>query len=418
MNTAAARRLASLSELACLVADGTATTRSAIVGATGLSRAAIAQRVDLLIERGLLVETERAATDRGRPPLTLDLAPHELLVAGVDLGASHSRIAVMTPGGRVLAECARRIDINDGPDKVLGDVRAELDALLAQAERPAGQLRAIGIGVPGPVEWSTGTVVRPPIMLGWDGCRVPGFFEHIYDASVLVDNDVNVMAFGEYTHRLVAGSADGSFGKAALGKAAFGKTAGQSAPEHLLFVKVGTGIGCGIVSGGAVHRGASGAAGDIGHIQLPGHEDVLCHCGNTGCVEAVASVSAIARALRELGIEAAGAQDVVRLAGQGDPVVRRQVRLAGRQIGEVLASIVSFHNPDTIVVGGILAQLHEELLADIRGVIYRRALPLATRTLAIEASVLGERAGVLGAARLAVRHLLSPEGIGAIIGDV
>ena len=397
MNSAAARRLASLSELACLVADGTATTRSAIVSATGLSRAAIAQRVDLLIERGLLVETERAATDRGRPPLTLDLAPHELLVAGVDLGASHSRIAVMTPGGRVLAECARQIDINDGPDKVLGTVRAELDALLAQADRPAGHLRAIGIGVPGPVEWSTGTVVRPPIMLGWDGCRIPGFFEHVYDASVLVDNDVNVMAFGEYTHRLAVG---------------------KSAPEHLLYVKVGTGIGCGIVSGGAVHRGASGAAGDIGHIQLPGHEDVLCHCGNTGCVEAVASVSAIARALRELGIEAADAQDVVRLAGQGNPVVRRQVRLAGRQIGEVLASIVSFHNPDTIVVGGILAQLHEELLADIRGVIYRRALPLATRTLAIEASVLGERAGVLGAARLAVRHLLSPEGIGAIIGDV
>ena len=400
MNTAAARRLASLSELACLVADGTATTRSAIVSATGLSRAAIAQRVDLLIERGLLVETEPAVTDRGRPPLTLDLASHELLVAGVDLGASHSRIAVMTLGGHVLAESAQQIDINDGPDKVLGNVRAELDALLAQAERPTGHLRAIGIGVPGPVEWSTGTVVRPPIMQGWDGCRVPGFFEHVYDASVLVDNDVNVMAFGEYAHRLVAGVAD------------------QSAPEHLLYVKVGTGIGCGIVSGGAVHRGASGAAGDIGHIQLPGLEDVLCHCGNTGCVEAVASGSAIAGALRQLGIEATGAQDVVRLAGQGNPVVRQQVRLAGRRIGEVLASIVSFHNPDTIVVGGIFAQLHEDLLADIRSVIYHRALPLATRTLAIETSALGERAGVLGAAKLAVRHLLSSAGIGAIIGDV
>jgi predicted NBD/HSP70 family sugar kinase len=397
MNSAAARRLASLSELACLVADGTATTRSAIVSATGLSRAAIAQRVDLLIERGLLVETELAATDRGRPPLTLDLTSQELLIAGVDLGASHSRIAVTTLGGRTLAESAQQLDINDGPDKVLGNVRVELEALLAQAGRPTGHLRAIGIGVPGPVEWSTGTVVRPPIMQGWDGCRIPGFFEHAYDASVLVDNDVNVMAFGEYTHRIAAG---------------------QSAPEHLLYVKVGTGIGCGIVSGGSVHRGASGAAGDIGHIQLPGHEEVLCHCGNTGCVEAVASGSAIARSLRQLGVEAASAQDVVRLAGQGNPVVRRQVRLAGQRIGEVLASIVSFHNPDTIVVGGVMAQLHEDLLADIRGVIYRRALPLATRTLTIEASALGERAGVLGAARLAARHLLSPEGIGAIIGGV
>jgi predicted NBD/HSP70 family sugar kinase len=94
------------------------------------------------------------------------------------------------------------------------------------------------------------------------------------------------------------------------------------------------------------------------------------------------------------------------------------VRLAGQRIGEVLASLVSFHNPDTIVIGGVLAQLHEDLLADVRSVIYRRALPLATRSLAIETSVLGERAGVLGAVRLAARHLLSAEGMAGIIGEV
>jgi predicted NBD/HSP70 family sugar kinase len=222
-------------------------------------------------------------------------------------------------------------------------------------------------------------------MQGWDGYRVPAFFEGSYAAPVLVDNDVNMMAFGEYVHRRES--------------------------EHLLYVKVGTGIGCGIVSGGVLHRGASGAAGDIGHIRLPGHDDVPCHCGNTGCVEAVASGSALAAALRAEGLEAHGARDVVRLVSEGHPVARRQVRLAGQRIGEVLASLVSFHNPDTIVVGGVLAQLHEDLLADIRGVIYRRALPLATRSLRIETSVLGEHAGVLGSARLAARHLLSPRGI-------
>ena len=392
MNSAAARRLASLSELAGLVADGAATTRGAIVAATGLSRAAIAQRVDLLIERGLLLETEPAAADRGRPPLTLDLSDAELLVAGVDLGATHCRVAVATLSGRVLAELARPLDVNDGPDKVLGDVRTDLGTLLERAGRPDSHLRAIGIGVPGPVEFASGTVVRPPIMLGWDGCRVPGYFEHRLRAQVLVDNDVNIMALGEYTHRRDS--------------------------RHLLYVKVGTGIGCGIVSGGRLHRGASGAAGDIGHIQLPGHEEVLCHCGNTGCVEAVASGAAIAAALRETGIAAANAADVVRLVSEGHAAARRQVRLAGQRIGEVLASLVSFHNPDTIVIGGVLAQLHEDLLADVRGVIYRRALPLATRSLAIETSVLGERAGVMGAVRLAARHLLSAEGIGAIIGAV
>jgi predicted NBD/HSP70 family sugar kinase len=244
--------------------------------------------------------------------------------------------------------------------------------------------------VPGPVEAESGTVVRPPIMQGWDGYRVPAYFEGLYAAPVLVDNDVNMMAFGEYVHRRES--------------------------EHLLYVKVGTGIGCGIVSGGVLHRGASGAAGDIGHIRLPGHDDVLCQCGNTGCVEAVASGSALAAALRAEGLGAARARDVVRLVSEGHPVARRQVRLAGQRIGEVLASLVSFHNPDTIVVGGVLAQLHEDLLADIRGVIYRRALPLATRSLRIETSVLGERAGVLGSARMAARHLLSPRGMGEFLG--
>jgi predicted NBD/HSP70 family sugar kinase len=392
MNSAARRRMASLSELAGLVADGAATTRSAIVGATGLSRAAIAQRVDLLIERGLLVETEPAPTDRGRPPLALDLSDARIVVAGCDLGATHSRLAIATLSGRVLAERARSIDINAGPDAVLGTVRADLEELLGEAGRPADHLRAIGIGVPGPVEFASGTVVRPPIMAGWDGCRVPAFFEGHYAAPVLVDNDVNTMALGEYTHR--------------------------QASRHLLYVKVGTGIGCGVVSDGVLHRGASGAAGDIGHIQLPGHEDVLCHCGNTGCVEAVASGAAIAAALRSQGTDAARAADVVRLVSEGHAAARRQVRLAGQRIGEVLASLVSFHNPDTIVIGGVLAQLHEDLLADVRAVIYRRALPLATRSLAIETSVLGERAGVLGAVRLAARHLLSTEGMAGIIGDV
>ncbi len=397
------RKLASLSELACLVADGSAPRRGALAQATGLSRAAVAQRVDLLIARGLLVETEPEPAGRGRPPASLRLAPEAALVAAVDLGATHCRIAVTTLDGRPLAEEARDLDINDGPARVLGAVHELIGELLGKAGRPARDVRAISIGVPGPVEASTGTVIRPPIMHGWDGYRVPGFFAdregerkhghangpELHRAHVLVDNDVNIMAFGEYSRRR-----DG---------------------EHLLYVKVGTGIGCGIVSGGVLHRGASGAAGDIGHIRLPGHDDVLCHCGNSGCVEAVAGGRALANALKAAGLEAEGVRDVVRLVEQGDPVALRRVREAGRQIGEVLASLVSFHNPDAIVLGGRLAQLQEELLADIRAVIYRRALPLATRSLRIETSTLGERAGVEGAARLAARHLLSPQGIGRLL---
>jgi predicted NBD/HSP70 family sugar kinase len=376
--------LAALSELAGLIATGT-NRRSRLAAATGLSRAAVAQRVDMLIAKGLLEETGTAATDRGRPPLTLQLASDTAVVCAVDLGATHSTVAVAELGGTVLAEATEDLDINDGPDAVLGGLHEQLGRLLAGAGHPADHVRAISIGVPGPVEASTGTVIRPPIMRGWDGYRVPAFVAGRYRAPVLVDNDVYMMALGEYGHR--------------------------PATRHLLYVKVGTGIGCGIVSGGVVHRGASGAAGDIGHIRVPGQDDVLCHCGNTGCVEAVASGAAIAAALREAGLPAEHAADVVRLVAAGDPLARRYVRLAAQRIGEVLASLVSFYNPDTIVLGGSIASLHDDLLADIRAAVYRRALPLATRTVAIEPTLLGRRAGIEGARRLAVHHLLSPEGL-------
>lgn len=389
MNPISDRRLAALSDLANLVASGAATKRSQLAAATGLSRAAVAQRVDLLIAHGLLVESEPAAAPRGRPPLTLRLAGDTAALCAVDLGATHCRIALTEFGGRTLAGTSERIEIGEGPDKVLGRVHELIGALLESAGRPAGHLRAISVGVPGPVEAATGTVVRPPIMPGWDGCRIPDHFAARYPVPVLVDNDVNMMALGEYGLRRDC--------------------------AHLLFVKVATGIGCGIVSGGVLHRGAAGAAGDIGHIRLPGHDDVLCRCGNTGCVEAVASGAAVAANLRAAGLPAADAADVVKLVAQGDPQARRQVRLAGQRLGEVLASLVSFHNPDTIVLGGVLARLHEDLLADIRGVVYRRALPLATRSLAIETSTLGEQAGIEGAARLATEHLLSPAGIGRLL---
>ncbi|MBY8878775.1 ROK family protein [Actinacidiphila acidipaludis] len=388
MSAAGERQLTALSELAGLVAGG-ATRRSQLVTATGLSRAAVAQRVDLLITKGLLVETGTVATERGRPPLALQLASDASVVCAVDLGATHSTVAVAGLGGTVLAEATEEIDIDDGPEAVLSRLHEQLGRLLAEAGHPASHVRAIGIGVPGPVEASTGTVIRPPIMRGWDGYRVPAFFEGRYDAPVLVDNDVNMMALGEYAHR--------------------------PATAHLLYVKVGTGIGCGIVSGGSVHRGATGAAGDIGHIRVPGHDDVLCHCGNTGCVEAVASGAAVTATLREAGLPVEHVADVVRLVQAGDPTARRQVRLAAQRIGDVLASLVSFWNPDAIVLGGSIASLHDDLLADIRAAVYRRALPLATRTVAIEATILGRRAGIEGARRRAVQHLLSPEGIARIL---
>jgi predicted NBD/HSP70 family sugar kinase len=204
---------------------------------------------------------------------------------------------------------------------------------------------------------------------------------------VLVDNDVNVMALGEYWGR--------------------GLTGGE-----LLYVKVSTGIGCGIIINGKVHRGADGAAGDIGHVQVADHsDDSLCACGNIGCLEAVASGSALARKLGTEGLPTSTARDVVDLAKGGDARAVRSVRVAGQQIGVVLASLVNFYNPSIIVIGGALADLRDDLLAGIRGVVYHRALPLATRHLRIETTALGRHAGIRGALILAAEHARSPAAV-------
>jgi predicted NBD/HSP70 family sugar kinase len=165
------------------------------------------------------------------------------------------------------------------------------------------------------------------------------------------------------------------------------------------------------MSGDVVHRGADGAAGDIGHIRVAQAEGTVCVCGNTGCLEAVASGSALVRELSSAGVPVTTVRDVITLAQAGDARVVRAVRVAGQRIGEVVASIVNFYNPNAIVVGGALAELQDDLLAGIRSVVYQRALPLATRKLTIEPSVLGGSAGVQGAAVLAARAALSPVGI-------
>lgn len=372
-----------LGQLLSVVAAQEPVTRASLAKLTGLARSTVSQRVDLLLRTGVLQDLGDGPSTGGRRPLLLALNPGLGVVLAADIGATHCRLAVADLAGHIAAEAGEPLEVAAGPGVVLDRVIAGFQTLLGQAGRDPSEVRAIGIGVPGPVEFATGTVVQPPIMPGWDGLAIPQRFSRHFPADVLVDNDVNVMALGEYTGR--------------------GLTAGQ-----LLFVKVSTGIGCGIISHGQVHRGADGAAGDIGHIHVTDQDETVCACGNTGCLEAVASGSAVARLLAAEGLPAKTARDVVQLAQRGDARAVRSVRLAGERIGGILASLVNFYNPSDIIIGGALAELRDDLLAGIRGVVYHRALPLATRRLNIDTTTLGRRAGVLGAVALAGQHARSP----------
>jgi predicted NBD/HSP70 family sugar kinase len=376
--------------LLSLIRDGRARTRADLASLTGLARSTVSARVDALMAQRLVLEAGEGPSSGGRPPVVLAFNSSAWVILAADLGATHSRLAVTDLAGKPLAERAADLDIALGPERILDWLDGEFESLLAEAGREPADVAGIGVGLPAPVEFATGRPVNPPIMPGWDGVRVPARFVERYDVPVLVDNDVNVMAMGEHWAR-------------------------WRDVSDLLFIKVGTGIGCGIVAGGRIHRGAQGAAGDLGHIQVPDRPDARCRCGNLGCVEAIAGGAALARELREVGLEATNSRDVVQLVRAGNPDASRLVREAGRVLGEVLAAAVNLLNPSVVVIGGDLAQAHEQLMAGVREVVYQRSLPLATRHLEIVRSTLDERAGITGAAALAIEHILAPTRIDEVL---
>ena len=363
-------------------------TRNELMARTGLSRSTVAQRVEALLTHGLVRELSGGQSTGGRPPTRITFNPAAALILAADLGATHSRLALTDLSGYPLQEARADILISRGPEHVLTWVADTFEAMLHAAGHAARDVGAIGMGVPGPVEFASGRPVSPPIMPGWDGFAIPERLQQRFTVPVLVDNDVNIMALGEHLESW------------------------RDTPD-MVFVKVGTGIGMGIITRGDIHRGAQGAAGDIGHVRLTGHDDVVCECGNVGCLEAVAGGRALVRALKALGRDVETSRDVVGLVRAHDIDAVRLVRQAGRDIGEVLAGLVNALNPAVIVVGGDIADAHEQLFAGIREVVYQRSTALATRRLQIVPSELDDRAGVIGAVGMATQHLLSPEQVEA-----
>jgi predicted NBD/HSP70 family sugar kinase len=375
-------------ELFDLLRDGRPWTRAQLAEATGLARSTITTRIDTLMRLGLVAPYGGARSTGGRPPALFALNPTAKLVVGVDIGATHARAALTDLNGAILGQADARLEVADGPDKVLSWVVSTVGDLIAASDRPLSDLAAIGIGLPGPVEHSTGRPINPPIMPGWDRYDVPGHLQRSYAVPVLVDNDVNIMALGE-------------------------RRAHLRDVDDLVLIKVATGIGAGIVSGGILQRGAQGTAGDLGHVRVPGADDVLCRCGNTGCLEAVAAGPALAAAVRARGEKADTGGDVVELVRGGSHVAMSVVRQAGRDIGEVVATLTNLINPSVVVIGGQVAGAGEHLLAGIRESVYQRSLPLATEHLRIVTSRAGREAAVLGASALAIEHVLSPDAVEA-----
>ncbi|MER6715696.1 ROK family protein [Streptomyces sp. NPDC006129] len=383
---------ASAGDLLELVRSRRATTRGALQQATGLSRATVGQRLDRLFRAGWLREGAGGPVDSplgGRPSITLEFDDEHAVVLAADLDTRHARAAVLSLSGEILAEHSGTLVVEDGPDVVLGDLGRWFAELLEKAGHSAETVCGIGLAVPGPVDTETGRVVQPPIMPGWDGYDIRGrlaraLTEHTGAEAVpvLVDNDANLMAYGE-------------------------QRTGYPDCSAFVLVKVSTGIGAGVVVGGSVFRGIDGGAGDIGHIRVPEGAQALCRCGSYGCLAAVASGGAVARRLAETGVPAASGSDVRDLLASGHPEAVGLAREAGRRVGDVLATVVTLLNPGVLMIAGDLAGT--PFLTGVRELLYQRALPRSTAHLDVVTSRLGERAGLVGAGAMVVEHLYAPE---------
>lgn len=372
-------------ELLALVRHRGALTRAEMTEATGWARVTVTSRLERLLADGLLVGDEAVAQGRGRPATRYRLDSSRAMQLVADVGALGMRLARVDLEGNIEDTRSIPVEIARGPEEVLALVRKGFDELAAAGgDRP---LWGIGISLPGPVDFAAGKVVSPPIMTGWHAYPVKDTLQEWYACPVLVDNDVNAMAIGELDG-LPPGTRD------------------------LLVVKVGTGIGCGIVCGGRVVRGAAGSAGDIGHTAADATGvrtgPVDCRCGKRDCVEAYTGGWALARDLEAELDRPVSVDDVVDLLGRGDPTALRLVGDAGRILGASLATAVSLLNPSAVVLSGQIAvAAGDHLLTSVRERIYARALPLATRTLDISISREWPDSGVQGLARQVGELVLS-----------
>jgi predicted NBD/HSP70 family sugar kinase len=365
----------SAAQIMGLVASGQATSRADLSRLLGWAPSTVSAHVQELLDSGMLEESGEGRSRGGRRPRLLSVRSGDGVILGADLGGHHARVATLDGSGRPQVIRNLDLDIAAGPEAVLEQIADAFDEL--RAGRP---VLGVGIGLPGPVGLA-GVVVGPSRMPGWSGFSVQRWLAERFEAPLVVENDANLMAMGEMVAR---------------------------GPElcDFVFVKAGTGVGAAVVGDGRLHRGARGVAGDISHLRVPAGGDQPCSCGNFGCLETIASGAALVAAVQADGVSVRNTADLVRLAHDGNPTVTTNLRFAGRQLGEVLATVVNVFNPQAVIVGGALAGC-DLFIAAARGVLYERCLPLTTQELEIGESVAGADAGLLGIGRLVIDQGLS-----------
>jgi predicted NBD/HSP70 family sugar kinase len=370
-------------------------SRGEIAEALGLSRTTITTVVADLLACGLVVErlpSNGSPRARGRPAALLHLDAAAGAALGVDFGHGHVRVAVADLASTVLIERCIELDVQRDAHAALDAAAALVRQLLGEVGVPISRVVAAGMGLPGPVDPLTAMLRSSAILRGWAGLQAARELGRRIHVPVTVDNDANL---------------------GALAESQLGAGRGR---EDVVYVKISSGIGAGLVLGGRLHHGVTGIAGEIGHVQVRRDGD-LCRCGNRGCLETVASSGALLTALRPAYGEALTVPGMLALAADGDVGVQRVIKDAGRAVGRALADLCNSLNPDAIVVGGDLSGAGAPLLDGIRESIDRYAQPGAARAVDVMPGMLGARAPVLGALTLVIgdAERLRSVGLAAVV---
>lgn len=362
-----------------------------------LSRAAVTSIVNDLLETEIVREAESRSVNSGRPPIILEINPNNDCVAGVDMGATHISIVVANYAANFILEKEIPFNIALGPKPCLSQANDLLLDVLSEASISLEQVKAIGVGVPGPIASDAGMVVAPPIMPGWDRFPIRATLEKMWGCPVSLNNDAELGALGEW---------------------AYGAGRGV---RNLAYIKVGTGIGAGLLLDGQIYHGATGSAGEIGHLTID-ENGPMCTCGNRGCLEALTGGQAIASQAQEavhngkrtilseiVPVERISAQDVAGAARQGDLISQQILARAGSHLGIAIAGLVNIFNPNMVVVGGGVAQIGDLFLEPVRQAVQRRSLPAAAHAVRITTALLGRRSSSMGAVvqalTIALHHL-------------
>jgi glucokinase-like ROK family protein len=359
-------------------------SRADLADRMGLTRAAVTVIINDLISNGMILNTESRLTASGRPPVALEINPDQGLVAAVDMGAMHLSVALGDFSARIMEEIEVPFRVDRGPKESLQEADKILREFLHKRGLSTTHLAAIGVGVPGPVIADQGMVMAPPIMPGWDRFPIRGTLESQWGTAVILNNDAELGALGEW---------------------AYGAGRGE---RNLAFIKVGSGIGAGLIINQQIYGGTTGSAGEIGHLTID-ENGPLCTCGNHGCLEAFAGGHAIAAQARTLvasgkrtllsekSLDSITARDVAEAARRGDLIAQEIIQKSGTFVGIAIAGLIKLFNPSTVIIGGGVAQVGDLLTGPIRQAVRERSLRASEHSVRITTAMLGRRSSLIGA---------------------